>query len=206
MGDKQSLRHYQGASCILLISFLALSWAAAGDANLDNGWLHYSKNATGLSVKVPPPRTCNVGWSVATCSQYRKLVIEDVDFVVNSREIPLRNNLRFYINYIKPDADRKGPYRNGQTMCLSNYTQVSSLPTLHYVAKFNFKCKTSLVHKDATIKFVVEEDSPTALERLSFEGQDKLRNLKSGSIKLKLKNAKRFGSLGYKIQVLESKG
>lgn len=64
MGDRQSMRHYQGASTVLLFTLLALFWAASGGTTLVAG-LDYSKDPSRVNQQVGYQGDCDFGWAHA---------------------------------------------------------------------------------------------------------------------------------------------
>lgn len=69
MANKQPLRHWRVASSALLISIMALSWAApSSSAGQDNSRLDYSKDSSRVVSSVHDQGRCSYSWAIAVVS------------------------------------------------------------------------------------------------------------------------------------------
>lgn len=115
--------------------------------------------------------------------EYRKLAIKvkQVSISVDKKRL---EKLRVKIKYIKPAGDQQGSYDDDDILCETDLVGVKYESSDNNIqVRFDTLCKTLLVHRHASFKFIAEDDSPED-KRITFEGVEKLARMTSGYVKL----------------------
>lgn len=116
---------------------------------------------------------------------YRKLIIKAREFTITQHVEP-PGKLKLTIKYVWPGGDSYSSYEDDDILCEGDFIQVTRLTRTLYRVRFDLVCKTLLVHKDSSIKFIAADDKldRPKIRRHWYEGVKRLRELKSGSIDL----------------------